>query len=161
MNMSDRIVILNEGRILQSGPPEALYNAPDSRFVADFLGRANFLEGEIGVIDDGAVSISRGGETVSVPAPERAVPTQGAILAVRPERITVRAPGTDTEGRNTLSGRVLSATFNGAQLIYRVDTVFGEIMAIEPSFRAEKHLEREAAAIVSWPRHAGVLLQGD
>lgn len=158
MNMSDRIVILNEGRILQSGAPEALYNAPASRFVADFLGRANFLSGELSPLADGLARLTRGGAAVTVRA------GAGSLLALRPERISVRAggaadrPAGDGPATNRLAGRVASAVFNGAQVLYRVETDFGEILAIEPSFRAEGHLARGDAAELSWPVEAGVLL---
>ncbi len=159
MNMSDRIVILNEGRILQTGGPEALYNAPNTRFVADFLGRTNFLEGDLSPAGNGLVTLRRGDEAFDVPEPDGGIGGGDLAYAIRPERISVGASDLAGDDYCTLRGRIASVVFNGAQILYRVETAFGEVLAVEPSYGAGKHLLVGEHTTVRWARDAGALLE--
>src|SRR5580692_8807933 len=88
LTMSDRIAVMNEGRIAQLGRPEELYDRPGSRFVASFLGESNFLSGIVhGFQEEDIVIAECGGTMVRAVAPCR--PTQGdkVTLTMRPERM--------------------------------------------------------------------------
>jgi len=89
MTMSDRVLVMQGGRIEQLGAPDALYERPASRFVAEFLGRANLLTGVI--TDDGSLRLADG--TV-LPLPPRAEAVRGSqrTLMIRPERIRIAEP---------------------------------------------------------------------
>lgn len=100
LTMSDRVAVMNQGRILQIGSPREIYNNPANRFVADFIGDTNFLSGSA---EDGGVRLGSG-EFVAVPLNGR---TGNITLTVRPEQ--VRLCATDEAG-------VLSATV--ANLVY-------------------------------------------
>jgi ABC-type Fe3+/spermidine/putrescine transport system ATPase subunit len=92
--MSDRVVLLNAGKVEQIGRPEELYDRPQSRFAAEFIGEASLLDGTVSRVDGEGVVVSIGG--VEVPAkPVRAGLTAGApaILMLRPERIELDASG--------------------------------------------------------------------
>ncbi|MBY8978086.1 ABC transporter ATP-binding protein [Rhodobacteraceae bacterium NNCM2] len=158
MNMSDRIVILHEGRILQSGRPEELYNAPNSRFVADFLGRANFLEGDFAPAGNGFLSLRRGDETLVIPELQGATVGTKLTYAIRPERIRVGECDPAIGENCRVQGTIASVVFNGAQILYRVETVFGKILVIESSYRSDRHLAEGERTSVSWSRDAGFLL---
>lgn len=89
--MADRMAILKDGKLLQCGSPEEVYEAPADRFVANFIGVMNFIDGAIG--PDG--SFVAEGLSLKVPTDIRGP----ATLAVRPENITVTAGGAGSEGK--------------------------------------------------------------
>jgi iron(III) transport system ATP-binding protein len=119
MSMSDRILVMNGGRILREGTPEEIYRQPRLRFVAEFLGQCNFLTGAIGTGPDGGVVLRTAefGDGIAVPG-HHAGPS--GTIAVRPEDIELSsavepcAPGTGPEGT------VLAASYLGDHYQYRV-----------------------------------------
>jgi iron(III) transport system ATP-binding protein len=99
--MSDRILVMNQGRIVRAGTPEEVYHRPRSRFVAEFLGRCNFLTGTARTIGDGEYRLDLPGLPGGVRFQADTAPPQGAAtLAVRPERLVLAEPqpGTATSG---------------------------------------------------------------
>jgi len=103
MTLGDRIAIINEGRIVQVGPPLEVYHRPANRFVAGFIGspRMNFLDGRL-ELTDGKVQV-RLAEGLALAAEVEAPPKAGgeATLGVRPEDLAVTPPG-----QGHLSGQV-------------------------------------------------------
>jgi ABC-type Fe3+/spermidine/putrescine transport system ATPase subunit len=97
MSVADRILVMNEGRIVQEGDADTLYQKPNSRFVADFFGHVNWLDGEI-VDDSGAAGGFRlpGGETIPVPIPPG---LSRALIGLRPERLRL-SPTADSKRLN-------------------------------------------------------------
>ena len=89
MALSDQVVIMNEGRIEQIGPPEEIYRRPASRFVADFIGRANFVEAKVEVVQDRAVTVTMLGQTVTLPAEFGPKTGQTVLAVIRPEALTL------------------------------------------------------------------------
>ncbi|MFN8452316.1 MAG: ABC transporter ATP-binding protein, partial [Anaerolineae bacterium] len=90
MALSDRIVVMNSGRVEQLGKPEAIYRYPRTRFVADFIGRANFIETRAETMADGQAAIEIFGERVigvNLPDEKR---TGQAIAMIRPEALSLR-----------------------------------------------------------------------
>ena len=123
MSMSDRIAIMNCGRIDQIGPPSEVYERPANPFVGRFLGEANLIEGtvvgEAGTFARFALPL---GNELRAPRSDRCHGGRG-MLFIRPERIEI-APGTSTADaphRNALPGRVRRCTFLGNILRYSVD----------------------------------------
>jgi len=89
LSMSDSIAIMREGRIVQSGTPQELYDAPTSRYVADFVGESNFFPGRVTKVTGGGAEIEIGGgqhldAPVNPSAPILAIGAAGVIV-VRPE----------------------------------------------------------------------------
>ena len=127
--LSDRIAVMNEGRIAQIGGAEDLYRRPASRFVAEFVGEANLFRGRAGVIGGPAeartveVKLESGAlMRASLPPGDRSV-HYGADLAlvVRPERPRRRnAAGAAGEPENRVAGTVTEATYLGETIRYRV-----------------------------------------
>ena len=130
MAVSDRIAILNCGRLEQVGAPGEIYFRPVSRFAAEFMGSSNILEMTV-VGYDGAVSLitaEAGGQRLQVKG-ER--PAEGRIvLSIRPEWIGLAAD-TQADQPNVLSGEVLSSSFLGSMVRYRVAGPGGAPIAIE------------------------------
>jgi spermidine/putrescine transport system ATP-binding protein len=92
--MSDRIAVMREGRVLQVGRPKEIYDNPNSRFVADFIGEANLIPGAL---------LDR---------------NTAVTVAIRPERITVTGAGFNGKGR--ILGSISNVTFLGLDTLYEV-----------------------------------------
>ncbi len=117
MAISDRVVIMKDGVICQQGSPTEIYEQPNSRFVANFIGKANFIDGVFRGRDGQTALVEIDGKTFPIPAPGRmeGVSEGGACcLAVRPESILL----TSEEG--ALPGTVSRATHYGAKVEYEV-----------------------------------------
>ncbi len=109
LSMADRIAVMTDGKIVQLGPPQELYDRPGSHFVADFLGEVNFIDGTVAVAGDPArVDTAAGPLLACVIGP----PTVGdrVTCCVRPERIRI-APAAG--GASGLPATVESVTFLG------------------------------------------------
>ena len=116
LSISDRIVVLSEGRVEQIGTPSEVYNFPRTRFVASFVGTLNLLSGV--VVDAAAGQISVNGQPlVTSNSIQGAVTGQTRALAIRPEAIALEAP---TPGRNSLAATVEEVNFLGAVVRIRV-----------------------------------------
>lgn len=89
MSMSDRIVVMNEGQIEQIGTPKEIYRYPQTRFVADFIGRANFVDARVEAVTAGTVTVKLLGRTLDVPMAEP--PSVGTLLTavMRPEALNL------------------------------------------------------------------------
>jgi spermidine/putrescine transport system ATP-binding protein len=118
LTLSDRIAVMNAGRILQEGEPEEIYERPATRFVADFIGQTNFFDGlveeagEVTVVRDGTGLVLR-----CAPAPW-ARPGMQVAVALRPENI---APANGSGvGGNVVSGTLLRRTYLGDLVQYHV-----------------------------------------
>jgi spermidine/putrescine ABC transporter ATP-binding subunit len=110
MSMATRIAVLDEGRIEQIGTPSEIYNHPNSRFVADFIGESNFMEVDLGRAGDRVVHLVDGRP---VPGNVNGEPPFGrATLMIRPESIHVSA-GSDAPP-TSLRGRVVQTSFLGS-----------------------------------------------
>jgi spermidine/putrescine ABC transporter ATP-binding subunit len=95
--MSDRIAVMNAGRIEQLGTPTAIYEQPATRFVAEFIGRMNFLGGTLISVQGGTGTVRlETGKIVAVPAPPGVAANSAVEIAVRPERAQlVQSPAAD------------------------------------------------------------------
>ena len=92
MTLSDQVVVMNQGKIEQVGPPTEVYRRPRTRFVADFIGRANFVPATVRDRRNGSLVVDALGASLAVLAPD--VPLAAgadATLVVRPEMVTVGA----------------------------------------------------------------------
>ncbi|MBL8580373.1 MAG: ABC transporter ATP-binding protein [Mesorhizobium sp.] len=120
--ISDRIFLMRNGRIEQSGSPRELYDAPRSEFVADFMGDANVLKVKAGA--DGHVRFG------SIPVPGSLAPGAEAILVARPELLAIAR-----EGQEGLPGRVARASYLGGVMEYRVETELGTLLIADRNVR--------------------------
>ncbi|WP_454688550.1 ABC transporter ATP-binding protein [Achromobacter aloeverae] len=113
LSMADRLVIMNQGRIEQIGTPSQVYEEPANRFVAEFMGRSNFIEGTI--VDEEHFRCAATQRTLQCDT-RRFRPGSRALVSFRPERTRLEADtGTpDTgPGENRVPGRILSVTYLG------------------------------------------------
>ena len=111
LTMSDRIAVMNAGRILQLGTPHQIYHSPTERFVADFIGDTNFLELPVAAVNGADATVTLpGGAPARARLPEGVRPRQGetVTLVIRPEQARIVE-----EGAAELSAEVQSAVFFG------------------------------------------------
>ena len=114
MALSDHIVIMNRGQVEQRGKPEDIYRFPSTRFVADFIGRANFIETSTEIMSDGQCQIELFGEKViGITMPEPRQPGS-AIIMIRPEALTL------SRDSSLPQGRVDQAMYLGSEVEYIV-----------------------------------------
>src|SRR5262245_9388591 len=121
LTMSDRIVVLSQGRIMQIGTPRDIYEHPSNAFVADFIGEANFFDGTI--VESGAseVGIAVGAVTLYAALRGSEVPRVGqrASCSVRPERLRIEPPGAPpANARNAYAATVAEHEYLGAVVRY-------------------------------------------
>jgi len=114
MTMSDRIAVMNHGRIEQVGTPSAVYDAPGSAYVAGFIGQQNFFSGTIDRADGGAVGITVEGSRVATKRPSAPAVGEEATFAVRPEHVTVST--TAHPGANVIPATLMGVSQLGSAL---------------------------------------------
>ena len=116
LSISDRIVVMNEGRMEQIGAPFEIYNYPRTRFVASFVGTLNIFEGRL--VDAKAAIFEVDGQKIAAGhGIGNAEAGQTRSLALRPEAVTLGAGG---EGRNVMKGMIEEVSFLGAVVRIRV-----------------------------------------
>ena len=117
LTMSDRIAVMNAGKILQIGAPTGIYEHPTSRFVADFIGETNFLEAEF-VARNGSGATVRLGSGVERHAsvPDDVTPSGRVSLAVRPERVSLSRD----RAAAALGGRIEEVVYIGTDTNYHL-----------------------------------------
>jgi spermidine/putrescine ABC transporter ATP-binding subunit len=158
--MSDQVVVMNAGRIEQQGTPSEVYEHPNSEFVANFLGNANFLHGKVTSVTGGEIRLQiaggvsmaiRGGavHSVSVGDQVRAV--------VRAEKIALlHADGSQTANTG-LAGRIVDVDYLGALARYDIELPDGQRLRALSSLRERAHAAGEAVRLSIAPEHCRIL----
>ncbi len=134
LSLSDRIVVMNGGSVLQAGPPVDIYRRPNSRFVADFLGQCNVLPGEIASLDDGTAVVvlnATAGKLV-LPAPDQARLGDRVDILVRPEAITLHQGNQPNGEPNTYPVVLRSSSYLGDHYVHRLDLAGSDVTATDP-----------------------------
>ncbi len=121
--MSDRVIVMDRGRIVQAGSPTELYDHPASPYVANFIGTSNMIHGEITRADARDLFFRFPGGEVRARQNGRAyAPGAAVVAAVRPEKVRLCGAGSPApEGHSVLSGRVVEALFHGNSFRLEVD----------------------------------------
>jgi spermidine/putrescine transport system ATP-binding protein len=161
LTMSDRIAVMNEGRILQLGTPEEIYERPNCRFVADFIGETNVVPGVVQGSDDAHTWVATAIGRVAACADIRPAPETRVNIAVRPEKLTLLPDG-DPAGM--LRGRVERVVYAGvsSQVQVRVggDTLLQVWHQDDARGRDQlPHVSPGAEVMITWrPQDARILL---
>jgi putative spermidine/putrescine transport system ATP-binding protein len=125
--MSDRIGVMNHGRLVAVGAPRALYEDPGDPFVAEFLGETNLLAGT--VQPSGRIVLDGGTEEVF--ASEHATPGAKVHVVVRPEKVVLAGIAEGLDGWNRLTGRIEETIYVGEATKYRVRTQAGQLVRVK------------------------------
>jgi ABC-type Fe3+/spermidine/putrescine transport system ATPase subunit len=133
MTMSDRIAVMNGGRIEQIGSPEAIYATPRTRFVASFIGKVNFLRGRVLGHLGGEITVqTAAGEFRCVPGDSGDAPVpQQATVAIRPEHLTILPAGQTSDEANRVEATIVSSTFCGSIRQYTATIAGGVELLVE------------------------------
>ena len=126
--LSDRIAVMSNGRVEQVGTPKEIYNRPASPFVAQFIGKANFLTGTVLEIHSNWIHVEVNGIRINAIAPSY-MPTLGerVTLMVRPEHLTLHPSEHPIEAENHISGKLASVTYIGQLLESQIETAIGRL----------------------------------
>ena len=154
LTMSDRIAVMDQGRILQVGSPEEIYEHPANRFVADFIGQTNLLEGT--VEDSSTVCLANGARVQA--SSDRPVGTAVAV-SLRPERAHIAATGA-VEDRPSVEGVVDRVTYLGNARVYTVRLDWMEVEVREEN-RPGAALHEPGAPVSIWWDPGAVWVVGD
>jgi spermidine/putrescine transport system ATP-binding protein len=158
--MSDRIAVMNGGRVEQIGSPRQIYEHPETAFVADFIGSLNALDM---TVDDivGSYAVTRLGESERIVVPVEPGIRAGVSLrvSVRPERVQISPTGGDgPEGGSRLEGTIAQVVFLGMYTQFHVDTRAGRLVSNRLADELLLPLETGSRVALSWePEHTGVL----
>ena len=154
VTMSDRIGVMHDGKLLQIDSPEAIYERPTTRFVADFIGQTNFLEATVAAANE--VVLANGDRLLL--ASDQPVGTSVAVT-VRPERLTVHRRGDGPETRHRLDGRVETVTYLGNAVVYGVGIDWMHLEVRCPATLAGDRRDVGDEVTVSFePEHAAVVI---
>lgn len=132
MTMANRIAVMNGGRVLQIGRPDEIYENPATRFVADFIGENNFLDGQIDHINGAYARVMLGRDTPIIARPPHPAPNgnRSVTVAIRPERISLRDlsdPLTDVSPQmNALRGQISQVFYIGTDTRYIIHLETGD-----------------------------------
>ena len=171
LTMSDRVAVLNHGKLMQYGPPRELYDLPADAFVADFLGEMNFIDGTVMAIDGATCSVTLAGGTARAPS-IAGLATGGSVrLAIRPEFIELLPSGADPagtssavdndSGRTGTTGTLAEVIFNGAIVVMVVELPGGTMITASLNAQSAPDLAPGQTVTATWPTSAARLfLQG-
>ena len=153
LTMSDRIAVMEGGRIDQLGSPREIYEKPATKFVAGFIGTSNLLSGRVERVDDGLALLTYGdGDRVLVPVPATVGPGADIEVSVRPEKIDLSPDQPATNGGSVLSGVVNEVVYHGTSTNYTVTTAAGSEFLIfdQNAASAEDLAERGDRVFLTW-----------
>lgn len=151
--MADRIAVMNEGRFEQIDSPETIYNEPQTRFVAEFVGRNNIFDGQVSRLSDGLAKVETAQGEFLVNAGGRSLATgQAVTFVVRADLMRPRL-GAETVGENSITGVVKGLEYAGSVILVVLDLGDGRELKMEQHeslSRGRSALRHGARFTVDW-----------
>ena len=141
LSMSDRVAVMSAGEVQQIGTPEEIYRHPANRFVAEFVGRVNLIEGLVAGGEGGGVVVDVTGSAHRLTVQDGAGASGDVTIAVRPEAVTVmRLDDRSVNGTNTWEADVATVAFLGDHYEYEVNagTVALTVQSSRQGFSARR-----------------------
>ena len=157
--LSDRIAVMHRGKVEQIGTPKEIYNRPASLFVAQFIGKANFLTGTVQQVDEGMAIVEVNGQLIKASLPRDRFADQNiqldqtVTLMIRPERIQTHQ---NASADNRVRGTIESITYIGQSLQIQTKTDLGMLMVTELYSGGDRSDE---ALTLSWNSENCVVVQ--
>ena len=171
LTMADRIAVMNAGKVLQVGRPDEIYERPINRFVADFVGETNFIEGKLTGIKDryGTVKLPAGLELVGTVRTPNLKKGSFLSLAIRPEKIELnpaktqeaQAQNVSSESQTCITGIITQANYLGTDTRYEVQISPGVSVNVRSQNSAGSFgtmLEKGAEVTLSWQTRNATIL---
>jgi len=158
MTMADRIGVMDAGRLEQVATPRELYEAPTSRWVAEFVGDVNMFEGQVGAREANRLSVStRDAGTIIVAEPRQPVTKTTVSVAIRPEKVKLsrRGPASDAvnaQAINRLEGVVTDVSYLGGLTTYKVKLDTGAVLrsSMANTTRLDRDAYHASQRVVAW-----------
>lgn len=147
---ADRMAVLDQGVVQQVGTPQMLYDHPENLFVANFLGTANILEGDMVKGPEGSSIILKTGEQIAV---DSSILGQGNLV-LRPQNIMVRPENSNT----ALRGKISHREFLGGQVRYLIDVADTQMVVDQSHSIDQPVMEIGAEVALDINRNSGVFL---
>jgi putrescine transport system ATP-binding protein len=163
MILSSRIAVMHNGQFIQSGTPKEIYEYPVNRYVADFFGTINLLDGKVSRITGNILEIEcpEVEATVKAYSLDTIQHNDQLTIAVRPEKIMISKEPPEGEDISVLKGVVWDLGYYGNLSIYRVQTESGKVIQVSAQNRirsAERVLEWDEEVYLSWDIQSSVVL---
>lgn len=134
--MSDRLAVMNDGKFEQIGAPEEVYDDPESRFVADFLGTANIFDGTVSSAEDGYATVDCGESSLRSTNPRGVEPGDEVSVIVRPERFDFESATADggatiaADAVNAFDGEITFKRHLGSSVEFHLETDGGRELVV-------------------------------
>ncbi len=146
--ISDRMAVLNDGVIQQVGAPVELYDNPANRFVADFLGNANLIDGTVAVVDGKQTFTAADGTLI--PLPRNGVAVGATCTAMfRPQDLTIGEPGALSADDPMQSGRIQHRELLGSFIRYAVE-VGDNVILVDDTHKAGRTVFEVGDSVAMW-----------
>jgi len=163
MTVADRIAVMDRGRLAQVGTPAEIYEQPSSRWVAEFVGDVNLIEGRVSAVYPSFVTVERGDMKLRVDQAVAVAPGETVWVALRPEKIALahEVPANTTE--NGAAGVVTDIGYRGTVSLIKVRLDDGLTLAVatmNASRLAQRTVQVDDRVWLSWSVDAGVVLTG-
>jgi spermidine/putrescine transport system ATP-binding protein len=161
LTMSDRIAVMSQGLALQVGSPTEIYEKPNCKFVADFIGETNFLEGKVSARDGRSVEVTLAdGQVVLAETDDPVKMGDQVSVAVRPEKLDIRR-GVEAGQANVFGARVVNIVYIGTDTHYDVELTSGQHMRVREQNSApgvNRQAAEGEAVQVTFPAQAARVL---
>jgi putrescine transport system ATP-binding protein len=162
MSVAHRIAVMNRGQIAQVATPAEIYEQPNSRYVADFIGDINLIEGTVTAVEPGATVVTgAGGERYRIAPNPEAWPGTRAWVALRPEKLRIAQAQPQETSVNCAGGTVSDIGYLGKSVIYKVRLDSGADMRASvpnPSRLIELPIGKDDRVWLTWAPESGMVL---
>ena len=163
MTMADRISVMDQGRIVQVAPPAEIYEAPATRYVADFVGTVNLFEAKVSGREAGRLRlVAADGFVIEARPVDGLVIDQTAWFAVRPEKVRISRDAPHRGTHNAVEGEVWDIGYLGDMTLYNVRLASGKLVRAS-QLNAQRTIDRpiswEDRVWLSWSDDAGIVLR--
>jgi putrescine transport system ATP-binding protein len=162
MTLASRIAVMRAGRIVQVAPPADIYERPNSRYVADFVGEVNLLEGHVVGVEHGLMRIESAALSRPILVRTDVEAARGAAIwfAIRPEKLRLRLEPPAERMANLAEGTVCDMGYLGDWTAYRVRLADGTLLRVSGANvqAVERRPAREDRVWLDWEPEAGLVL---
>ena len=161
LSMSDRVVIMNHGRVVQVGSPQELYERPSTVFASKFIGKSNILRGVVNQVDGNKVLYSIADKYFQqLVSNEKFSKNDEIILALRPEKIKIVRSKVGSNEINILVGRIIDVTYFGSKISVNVETdSVGEFIVEVQAWNNKEKLEEGQEISLTWSPDAAITVK--
>ncbi len=159
LTLSDRIAVMSAGKVLQIARSDDLYENPNCREVAEFIGNMNLFAGKVTTVTERNVTVATAAGTFTVPYAEPIGTGKDVHLAVRPEKLAL-SPEKPATGLNAVKGRIIAQTYLGdrRQFLTQIDGLAKPLAISRQISGLESQLLPDSDIWVTWPPQLGRLL---